>query len=465
MTIGLFRQHGLAMIATLPLAISAASANTFGETPNHTHIEQAQIDEGAISLADIIAHGRNLFAVDFNALDGHGDPSRPGVNAVGEATGFNRISGPDTVACVACHSKPFVGGGGDNGVSIFPGFNRPDNIDSPSFEGLNVKNSQSVFGAGAKQRLAEEMTAELQATAERAREQALAGGEPVTLDLTAKGIGFGAITGLPDGTLDTSAVEGVSLDLQIRPFNSVGAMLNLREFVIGAMEQHFGIEAEEAFGFDGDGDGVERELTEGDVTATSLFQAALPIPTQVLPRNPQQRQAAKNGQTVFADIGCTTCHTPAMTIDDPVFREHAPSASVPTTLDLTKDGFAPRLKRMPNGGARIELFSDLKRHDMGPALAEPLLQVDRASTQHFLTLPLWGVASTGPWLHDGRATTLTDAILLHGGEAQDARDQFEQLPEEHQAEVIEFLKTLQIAIKDPRFILPNLPVSVSGLVE
>ena len=71
----------------------------------------------------------------------------------------------------------------------------------------------------------------------------------------------------------------------------------------------------------------------------------------------------------------------------------------------------------------MELFGDLKRHNMGPGLAE---QVDEVGTgaATFLTENLWGVASTAPYLHDGRATTLAEAILEHGGEGQDAANFF-----------------------------------------
>ncbi len=431
-------------------AVVAVSTQAFalGDGPNHVHIEQSDIDAGNLDIEQLIAHGLDMFTVDFNRFDGHGDPSRPGVNAVGVNTGFNRISGTDTTSCIACHNKPFFGGAADNQANIFPGFNRPDNIDSPSFEGLNVKNSQSVFGAGAKQRLAEEMNAELQATADLAAASAVESGEAITLPLFAKGISFGEITGLPDGSLDTSGIEGVATDLVIRPFNTVGAEPNLRSFVIGAMEQHFGIQAEERFGIDGDGDGVERELTVGDVTATALFQAALPVPTQIVPRSRVVRRAVRHGEKTFEEIGCASCHVPTLTVEDPIFRQTAPGTDAVAELDLTEDAFPPRLRKAKDGSAPVAIYSDLKRHDMGAELREPLLQVDRASTQHFVTTPLWGVGSTGPYMHDGRATTLTDAILLHGGEAEDSKLAFESLTQYEQDSVIEFLKSLRIIVLD-----------------
>jgi CxxC motif-containing protein (DUF1111 family) len=76
----------------------------------------------------------------------------------------------------------------------------------------------------------------------------------------------------------------------------------------------------------------------------------------------------------------------------------------------------------------VPLFSDLRTHDMGPILADVDMNgsaiaqgTDVAGrciqSRYFVTRPLWGVGDTGPWLHDGRATTLLEAITLHRGEA------------------------------------------------
>ena len=60
----------------------------------------------------------------------------------------------------------------------------------------------------------------------------------------------------------------------------------------------------------------------------------------------------------------------------------------------------------------------------------------------FLTENLWGVGSTAPYLHDGRATTLTEAIPAHGGEAAASRDAFLGLPTKDQKALIAFLNDL-----------------------
>jgi hypothetical protein len=73
-------------------------------------------------------------------------------------------------------------------------------------------------------------------------------------------------------------------------------------------------------------------------------------------------------------------------------------------------------------------------------------------------MPLWGVANTGPWMHDGRATTMTEAILLHGGDSAYSRDNFNQLSSAQQDNVLEFLQSLRIVAKDLRYILTTLPL-------
>jgi CxxC motif-containing protein (DUF1111 family) len=119
----------------------------------------------------------------------------------------------------------------------------------------------------------------------------------------------------------------------------------------------------------------------------------------------------------------------------------------------------------------VRLYGDLKRHAMGRLLAdpggpdgpdmadgEPLKYDGKPVTipvDQFLTAELWGVGNTGPWLHDNRAGTLREAILLHGedappaagspgrSEAQDARDAFKAQPAAAQAAIVAFLKSLR----------------------
>jgi CxxC motif-containing protein (DUF1111 family) len=78
---------------------------------------------------------------------------------------------------------------------------------------------------------------------------------------------------------------------------------------------------------------------------------------------------------------------------------------------------------------------------MGRDLAESVDEIGTGKSV-WLTKELWGVGSTAPYLHDGRATTLTEAILEHGGEAAAARENFERLALADQAALIAFLDNL-----------------------
>lgn len=123
--------------------------------------------------------------------------------------------------------------------------------------------------------------------------------------------------------------------------------------------------------------------------------------------------------------------------------------------------FFPALPAPTDGTLNVPFFSDLRQHNMGKFLADRPNFAQGTDVAGlcipeplFLTRPLWGVADTGPWLHDGRALTLMDAIMLHGdsatGSGSDARmvvDAFQKLsPVEKQA-VVDFLLTLRLPLE------------------
>jgi cytochrome c peroxidase len=235
-------------------------------------------------------------------------------------------------------------------------------------------------------------------------------------------------------------------------------------------------------GVDGDGDGVVNELTVGDQTALALYVAAQPRPTTRLelanlglidPLTDAEKRAIIQGGQRFHQNGCTHCHTPQLTIADPIFYEPSqnpayrdqqfPAGQDPVALgvdpaqpiafDLTQDQPDNQItggetlyhlgafERTSAGGALIPLYGDLKRHDMGVELAETINDEGIPATV-FLTENLWGVGSTAPYLHDGRATTLTEAILAHGGEGAASRTAFVNLSPTDQAAIIAFLNNL-----------------------
>jgi CxxC motif-containing protein (DUF1111 family) len=287
-------------------------------------------------------------------------------------------------------------------------------------------------------------------------------------------------------------VVGVDADLVVRPFQWKGSVAFLRDFNRDAGHNEIGMQAVEIVGdgVDGDGDGVANELTVGDLTALSVYLASQPRPTTRVelatlglmpPLAKSELSAIARGEAAFREVGCADCHVPRLQLVDPVFRE--PSAHVayrdptfpdgqdPVSLgvdprasirvDLTADQPDNRLTdargnvvfrlgsltRDARGRANVDLYGDLKRHDMGPGLAESIDEVGTGASV-FLTENLWGVGTTAPYLHDGRATTLAEAIALHGGEGEASRNAFSALPLGRQQDVVAFLDNL-VLFKQP----------------
>jgi CxxC motif-containing protein (DUF1111 family) len=312
-------------------------------------------------------------------------------------------------------------------------------------------------------------------------------------------VDFGVIVAHADGSFDTSGIRGVDPDLVVKPFQWKGTVASVRKFIRDASHNELGMQAVELVGDnqDGDFDGVMNELTIGDLTAMTIYNAAQPRPTTrtelaslgLIPALTAAEQASiTNGDAVFEATGCAVCHVESMALNNPTFREpsrnpdyrdavfpggqnpvtHGVNAEAPISFDLTRDqpdnqilDASGRVKarlgafqKDRQGRAIVRLFGDLKRHDMGPGLAE---SIDEEGTgpSVFLTENLWGVGSTAPYLHDGRATTLTEAILAHGGEAEASRSAFQDLSVAEQRDLIAFLDNLVLFKLEAEATVPN----------
>ncbi len=424
------------------------------------HVSQEDITERRLSFAQVFALGDDRFSLVFNGLDGVGTRGEAG-QTFSRLPHAGRFTGPNAQSCVACHDVPVEDGGGGVESTVLQNPSAPAPV---PVESLNVRNTPHLFGIGALQRLAEEMTETLEGARQEAAREAMESGSVVEVALVSKGISFGRIRVAPDGTVDASGVEGVDRDLVVRPFGWKGTVASLRDFVRTAARNELGLEPTElaGVGVDADDDGVIDELSVGDVTALTIYNAAQPRPATrleliergiLLPIRNERANAIRRGERLFEEIGCATCHVPSLPIDDPVFREPSRHPAYrddsvpgldtqrPVAFDLRSDGDGLRFETSAHGGAVVRLFGDLKRHDLGPALADAQPQASVPESV-FITKELWGVGSDGPWLHDGRAATLTEAILLHGGEAVESRNRFSDLDPDGRIAIVEFLKNL-----------------------
>ncbi len=411
-----------------------------------------------------IRRGRQLFQRKFARFEGQG----PGVgDGSGDINTVIGIGAGLSDSCAGCHGRP-RGSAGTGGDVV----TRPDSRDTPH-----------LFGLGLKEMLADEITMVLRGIRAHAISDAEAGGRTITRELVAKGIDFGVITAFPDGSLDTSGVQGVDPDLRVRPFFAQGGTISIREFIVGALHAEMGLDSADpdlagasaggrvvtpsGMVLDGAADQIEAPPVPNPTLDPNGNVPGGEIPTALVdylefyllnyfkPAVAQQTEFTREGLTRFRAVGCASCHIPDLRIDhdrrvaDVDTRYDASRGifnrlfATATTLFHAVDDLSgfPTLKQ-PNLGPFVvkNILTDFKRHDLGPNFYER--NWDGTMQTEFMTRPLWGVANKAAYGHDGRSITLTDVILRHGGEAQAAREAFAGLSEEKRAAILAYLGSL-----------------------
>jgi CxxC motif-containing protein (DUF1111 family) len=178
----------------------------------------------------------------------------------------------------------------------------------------------------------------------------------------------------------------------------------------------------------------------------------------VLPVHPGARRAAEAGARLFRELGCASCHIPALPLERAVFTEPNPynpagnlrvgDVKKPFAVDLTELAARAGMARDEQGRILVPLYSDLKRHRIAdeerPHFANELLAQRFVNRDEFLSARLWGVGSTGPYGHRGDVTTLDEAIRHHGAQGAEARRRYEALDDNGRGAVIEFLLSLKL---------------------
>ncbi len=444
-----------------------------------------------------IRRGRQLFQRKFTlaqglgprTLDGEGDLERDGSIGAGL-----------TDSCASCHSRPFGSAGVGGNV-----FTRPDSRDAPH-----------LFGLGLQEMLADEITRALRSLRADAIAQARSSNRSATVALTAKGIAYGSLTAFPDGSLDTTQVVGVDPDLRVRPFFAQGGTVSIREFVVGALNAEMGLECPDPDTWaasqgsdvvtpsgmllsgsidrieappaslvtdDPDGDGVTNEIDVALVDHLEFY-----LLNYFKPGRGEITSAVKSGRKSFEAIGCASCHVRGLWIDEDrrvadVETAHDPQQGNGVFNSLYADaqlrhatvddgsGYAP-LQSAARQPFFVEgIFTDFKRHDLGPGFHER--NFDGSITTHFMTEPLWGVADTAPYGHDGRSPQLHDVILRHGGEAQSARDAYAAASDTTRANIQAYLRSFVLfSPEDTASVLnpvnraaPNYPMHGHGSIS
>lgn len=163
--------------------------------------------------------------------------------------------------------------------------------------------------------------------------------------------------------------------------------------------------------------GARAEIRAETFDKVVFYTAMLAVPAE----RGLEDDRVRRGREVFDSVGCVACHVP--TLQTGVSAHHPSYAS-----------------------QTIAPFSDLLLHDMGPGLADDKRD-GRAAPAEWRTPPLWGIGLTetvsgvARYLHDGRARSLTEAILWHGGEARGARERFTAASQLDREALLAFLRS------------------------
>ena len=321
----------------------------------------------------------------------------------------------NSTACGECHEDPKAGGHGDE-----------------------VEVHATAFTGGVCDPLVQEGGPVIQQHTTPALKQALGiDQEPFPPSATGRGMrtspaifGRGLLDLVPDSAIlsyadpDDRNHDGVrgrpnrSVDGRIGRFGRKAFVPTLREFNAGAFSAEMGVTTpdqptEETVGGQPIPSGVDSaadpELTREGLDLADDFVRFLAPPTPA-----KLGKEGRRGRELFSQIGCATCHIPTL---------------------RTGDSPVPALQRR-----EFAAYTDLLLHDLGPDLADICL--GRAAPGDFRTEPLLDLRDAKHFLHDGRATTLEQAIEAHGGEGAGARNGFKVLPSADRAAIVAFLKSL-----------------------
>jgi CxxC motif-containing protein (DUF1111 family) len=339
---------------------------------------------------DLVSRGAVLFSTQFTPAQGLGPL-------------FNKTS------CAGCHTMPSVGGMGSLGLATVTRVGRltASGFDPMIGRGGPVARAHSV----AEQNLPCDLTPgiPLGANITSVRNAPALFGDGLLDNISDEEIAAGAIArgdGVHGRVHWVRAADG---KVHAGRFGWKADTTTLKQFVADAFRNELGITSPLA-----PTDLISRRPSDQQpcpgeslpveddgmmIEAVTAFIASLPVPTASGP--------SRQGVTLFQETGCDACHTYSLS----------------------------------SGGRNVPLYSDLLLHDLGPDLDDKVVQGD-ARGRDWRTTPLWGLRKRPRLLHDGRARTVEQAILAHGGEAEKAKQRFRLLSQKKKDVLLTFLAEL-----------------------
>ena len=332
--------------------------------------------------------GRKVFDRDWTQAQGLGTPD---LNAD---------------SCRSCHQTPIIGGAGGLDVNV-------------------MRFGMDNGGAGPFQDLpGGQVASKLRRPDTPGRDEADPQADVFEQRQTPNTLGLGLIDTISDAEVlshedpndnDGDGCRGVARMIDIAGVPEVGKLgwkaqvPTVSDFLRDALGGETGITVPDdgrGFGMLSDADSIaDPEISTDDFSDMLFFAVHLAYP----PRGGNTDPQVLVGEALFNTVGCAVCHVPVL----------------------------------QGSGGPVPLYSDLLLHDIYPDDFRGTADLGTpAGVGFYKTPPLWGVRVTAPYLHDGRATTLEDAILLHQDEAQQVTAAYQALSEEEQDALLLFLSDL-----------------------
>lgn len=427
------------------------------------------------NLIPSIAPGRPLFVEPWSARDKR-SPGGDGLGPLHNAT-----------SCAACHHQAGAGGGGDRThnvelLSIAPvrTQNRMQFMDEvvrlhPGFE-VGGSKSRSILPNIVLHRFSTEpdyadfrqriLSAGIDSPVDNSAEEQARRGAPVRVLEPVPGIvlnvserntpalwGAGVIDSIPDATIqemarlqkkDHSEIAGRAPLADaggVGRFGWRGQTAHLRDFVVNACANELGLQTRRsAQAIDPRAPGYRlqgEDMSDADMDELVSFVARLPRPIETQAANFTDADALRQGEQIFERIGCADCHPRQLGSIDGLFSDlllHDLGSGLEDPVEPTTPG--QQQVQSYYGGGSIFVDDRAKR--------------DATLASQWRTPPLWGVSDSAPYLHDGRAATLSEAILEHGGQATASARQFRNLPGKDREKLTAFLATLKAPPQPPK---------------
>jgi len=252
--------------------------------------------------------------------------------------------------------------------------------------------------------------------------------------------GLGLLEAIPEETILALADEGDadgdyisgkpnyaydirSKSMKLARFGWKSSHVTLEDQIAAALHEDMGVTSNVFFPLENCLGQSNCEATDSlpDITESRVTDIATYLRTLAVPMGRMNRETHQRGMELFTELYCDRCHTPQL---------------------YTGQGYFGKLSNQ-----KIHPYTDLLLHDMGEGLADGRPDY-AASTNEWRTPPLWGIGLTqivypqARFLHDGRAETIEEAILWHGGEAYWSKEAFRNLSPADRKSLIDFVRAL-----------------------